>query len=869
MYFVYWLPYELIEYSSSKGLYDVVYDICMYNYKSVQKGDESKSAHYSSYRLTEKTNKNNINIKTKENINENIRQNVVFADNPMQTRFEIPAYDDATYKYGKNNDAELQDFFERPIQIADVDWNIGTDVHLVVDPWTDFFGNKRVINRVNNYNLLRAKLSIKIILNGTPFHYGMAIATYIPLPNYDDLSNVRTSVQQDIIAVSQRPHIFLNPTTSSGGVINCPFFWFQNWLNIPTSQWNQMGALHIRSLNILQHANQGTTSVNIKVFVSAYDVELSVPTSSDSSTLVNQSSDEYGKPIVSNMATSVASAMGLLKEAPVIGQYARATQMLATNIAHVAKAFGYSRPNVISDPVCQKPLLYGNLVNTDMCDTSCKLTLDTKQEISIDAKTAGVDFGDELEIKNIACRQSYLTTITWQPASVSPHLLGSFDVSPYLLDTYTGGELHFTPMAFAALPFKYWRGTIKYRFQIVCSSMHRGRLRVVYDPNGITSAQSLEYNTMFNRIIDISETNDFTIEVGWASSQPYLRTSIPGTTYTTFDLVNPKVIDKDYVNGTLNLYVVNQLVTPGITTNNIYINVYVSACDDIEFAVPHESEIESLHIFNNLQSGLETISENCPDYAPDLEPILSCAITDHYNDVFFGERIVSFRNCLKRYNYHSTIVVTNDGLTDNSTILFTTTDYPIHGGFCNFGIFPYSISPDLRRVNPVHVCLLTYLSPAFVAQRGGIRWKTRLNAVKAEDASETTVYRSDREHIMWEQLAYANEPSTLTQLAAMLTRITRIPIMWTGAAKTITKYGPALEYELPYYNNRRFSSARQVTFNNNNDNFTKSCHTIMFDTLKENSASLLDRYVSVAEDFTLIFFLSVPIMYRYNIPIPA
>lgn len=797
-----------------------------------------------------------------------MHQNVTFADNGMQSRTEILAYDDPTYKYGKNDDATLGGFFERPIQVDEFDWVVGQDCHRVIDPWTSFFGNKRVVNRINNYNLLRAKLSIKIILNGTPFHYGMAIATYVPLPNNDDLSNVRTGVVQDLIAVSQRPHIFLDPTISAGGIINCPFFWFENWLEIPSSNWNQMGALHIRSINILQHANNGTSNVNVKIFVSAYDVELSVPTSKDSTSLVNQSADEYGKPIISNMATSVAQAMGALERVPIIGSYARATEMIASNIATVAKVFGYSRPNVISDPVQQKPMMYGNMSNTDAADTCNKLSLDTKQEVTIDPRVTGVAPSDELEITSITTRPSYLTTMTWQPAYVAPHLLGSFHVSPYLLD-YHNSEMHMTPMAFAAIPFKYWRGTIKYRFQIVCSAMHKGRIRIVYDPQGTTALASTEYNIMYNRVIDIAETSDFTVEVGWASPQPYLRTTIGGVSYPTFSLVNPMAFDEYYVNGTLNVYVVNEMVTPAVTpTNDIFINVYVSSCDDMEFAVPRDTELNQLFVFSN-QSGLETISENCPDYSPDVEPIMSCAVVDHYNDVFFGERIKSFRNCIKRYNFHSTVIATNDGVTTNSIIQFTSTDFPLHGGYDPQGVFPYNSTSALR-LNPVHQTLISYLSTAFLAQRGGMRWKVRLNGDKLHDSSDITVWRSDREHVIWEQLTYSDEPSTLTPLQAMLTRLNRVPISWTGTVKTIAKYGPALEYELPYYNNRRFSTPRLLNNTSaSNASYTKNCHTLMFDVVYETTASYVDRYVAAAEDFTLIFFLSVPIMYRYTIAVPS
>jgi hypothetical protein len=81
-------------------------------------------------------------------------------------------------------------------------------------------------------------------------------------------------------------------------------------------------------------------------------------------------------------------------------------------------------------------------------------------------------------------------------------------------------EIAMPSLAYASMPFQFWKGTIKYRFQVCSSSFHKGRLKFVWDPFG-TPTIAAEYNTAYTQIVDISEANDFTIEVGWGQTTPW------------------------------------------------------------------------------------------------------------------------------------------------------------------------------------------------------------------------------------------------------------------------------------------------------------------------------------------------------------
>lgn len=97
-------------------------------------------------------------------------QTVTFNDlNPSYT-YSVDSSPDATYATADMSDVSLQEFFARPVRIRQFDWGTGTTLTQTFEPWADFFNNKRVINRINNYSMMRAKLHVKFVINGNGFH---------------------------------------------------------------------------------------------------------------------------------------------------------------------------------------------------------------------------------------------------------------------------------------------------------------------------------------------------------------------------------------------------------------------------------------------------------------------------------------------------------------------------------------------------------------------------------------------------------------------------------------------------------------------------------------------------------------------------
>lgn len=818
-----------------------------------------------------------------------------FKDQNASYTYAVDSAPDPTYGIADMGDDHLESFFSRPLNIASFEWAPTLSFYEEINPWSLYFENPRVINRINNFYMMRAKLHVKILINGNGFYFGKLLANYRPLHLSDDLTLDRGLVPVDNIAASQRPHVYIDPTDSTGGDLILPFVYPYNGLSIPLAAWREMGRLSIRELTPLKHSNGATTPITITVFAWAEDVSLSVPTNADSTALSNQctyelldpQADEYGTGPISRPAAITANWMGKLRNAPVIGMYARATELAASAVSGIAQIFGYSRPAVLNDIVPYRPTYVGNMANTNMPDSTTKLSLDAKQEITIDPRTMGLSGVDEMTIASIAGRESYLTSFTWTVDTAPRFAPGSFlwgsHVSPVLWAEHINGtnrEFHFPACAFAALPFKHWRGTMNFRFQIVASSFHKGRLQISYDPFNRIGSQ-WELNTNYSRIVDIAEEKDFTVSIGWGSLHPYCEHLEPNGTVLVQPPYGPNTTDVPSVNpvnqtnGFIGVKIINSLAVPdSLVDNDVTINVFVSMGDDFEVFNPSAQSLQPWTIFPSEQ--LDTQSEllDCQSEMLDesvAEPsapmnqqvdesmLASIDLTDGMSSICFGEKIVSFRQCMKRYGYSTAY-----GLTDTGLLIYkrTCNDFFGYRGYDPQGIHS---TAALQPYNYYKTDVLHYLTPAYTCRRGALRKKIQavnignfaLSSIVIEDSIMRVTRTPQDDTFTIEQIPIDLSVSSSSGLT--YTHTANLTNTWAGTHVTCTKGNPVLEVEFPYQQDKRFLFGKQTDFSQDLGN-----QGYLFEAIGRNDANtstVWHEYTSIGEDYQLAFFTGAPVMY--------
>lgn len=781
-----------------------------------------------------------------------------------------------------DDEVPIKEFLRRPVKIASFAWGPGNFGALdSVDPWIALLENKRISNKLAGYNLFKAKCHVKFVLNGNSFYYGKAMACYLPFSKIDVMTFRNNLELNNRVGMSQCPKVFLDATTSEGAEMVLPFFYPSDYMQLSDPNTTRsLGEIILYTIVGLKHVNQDLSvslnNITITVFAWFEDVELQGPTVKNPTGIVIQSGREKeaaDKP-VSQACTAIAKASKALSTIPIIRPYALAVEMGASLASTIASRFGYSRPLIVQEPCKYIARPTDNTAVTNTTDNSLKLAVDVKQQVTIDPRIVGLDGRDELSIQRIASIDSFLCTFTWPMSSQVNDLLFSSLVSPmqFRVSTLSGTYVHPTAICGASIPFSYWTGSIKYKFQIVSSAFHRGRLAFVYDPNPILTPR--EDNMQFTHIVDIGETREIEMEFGVYRKTQWLEIYDTWADTPPFYIGGAATSVVPWSNGVLNVYVLNDLTTASYNTasmgaavinTDIQIAVYVSAGKDFRLSVPsgrYQKYLPRLAV----QSGTEVadpVGENKP-----VSAISHTNVAKDYTDVMYmGETIDSFRTLLKRFNYYGTFR-SDSGAHPNITFAHTFFHqaYPLFVGATDN--FP------LPGNNICGFTLWNYLACAFAGWRGGIRWKlntTNLtynirigNAdvdyhVGRDTPDNITVHlQNDVDNPSAFFHGYSNYVSEADLVSALKT----LKAKGSGNGVLIKHSEPnTLDFEMPYYTALKFNAGKPLRSSAAHEEYY-TWNFVITRVTPTGSGTVLhyELYCAGAEDTTFFFFTGWPPM---------
>jgi uncharacterized Zn-finger protein len=844
-----------------------------------------------------------------------VKESIVsFSHGDQSWKTTIDSVMDPTRNFGYYGDADLQEYLRRPVKILDQAWTVTTgSFDVEIDPWTLFLEDANVRKRVEGYRLFQGTLNLRIAINGGPLFYAKAIAAYEPMHLWNGHSWATSGTNAYIQQLSQYPHVFLDATTSEGGELVCPFFCNNNWIDLIGDGYKDMGVLKMTSINDLLHANSSSGTVNISVYAWMDNVKLAAPTASTYGTYTTQSGiepvavgaaaislggaliawlahcktacvyagnaegtpheievgmepqagDEYGTGIISKPASTVAKVMGALSNIPSLKPFARPSEMVADTIGKVAHVFGFSRPTILSNIGRVKNKAAGVLANTDQHEAVVKLSLDSKQELSIDPRTVGLSDVDEMAFDYIKQKEAYLTTFEWLESDGGGGALGNIVVGPETCN-HDSGLSYPTPMYTVTLPFEHWRGSIKYRFQLVASQLHRGRMRIVYDPYDPLTTSPGE-NVVYSRIVDLATNRDFEMEVAWNHPRSWLNVNnvLSGTTTVHDGTITPISV---YHNGCLRLEVVNELTSPDpALAQPVYINVFVSAGEDYEVANPNgevirycEYEAQSGVEYEPQADGEELIDESdgVPESPSPIAPIGREDSPDApHVHVFHGEAFKSIRSLLKRYCYHQSFA------SSSTEYRICESNFPVEPGQ-SVGprhITAVGANPSATAYNYTNMTYLNWFKPCYLGWRGGLRSKyfsisdspTLMVATRITDPVSQAICGITPWTISDTDISKAND-ELLVPFAST-----------SGSDAVIPSIDGALEVEFPFYTFSRFAPGRKFLDGSDMDKWLGNDQGHEIFVRNAVTSQPVMRYVAAGDDFSLFFFVGQPgVQYR-------
>lgn len=791
----------------------------------------------------------------------------------------ISAGDDPTRYKASNTDDSLQDFMSRPIEVYQTLITPGTKIAVNFNPWKEFLENKRVINRINNFNNLRGKLHVKFMINGNGFYYGKIIASYLPLAQLNDLE-IGHSIGDlgDICLATQRPHVFLDPCTSTGGQLDLPFFWYRDSLWIPEAEWNKMGTIYIETINQLRNANGSTTPVRVTCFAWMSDVQLSCPTTRDTTALIAQSEYNEGgiisRPLtaLSTMAKSIAGYM------PTYKPFAMAASSVLGVSAEIAKLFGYSRPPDISSPTRYTPKPCFNLSHYDVMDKTTKLSLDSKQELSVDPRIAGLGPEDPLTIDSLVTRQNYIRSINWTTSQSSGVIVGGLLVWPYHYVVNSTAVNNVLPSyALPVLESQYWQGDMVLRVEVACSNFHKGRLLIMYDPAATSAgAITMETNVAYSYILDIAAEKDVTIEIPWSQPAAFGHRAVdyplgnnPGTTQAS--------TTSGADNGAVAVFVLNELTAPGASTAPVELNFYVSWKPGFKIAGPvsvyDQLGFDALSApistsplqFEDLEAQSEQVEADAAkvDHDPTNEMIDYVAGTSAVENmemlVYGGEDIRTMRAFMKRPNLLKLWPVpAGQSLTlyVSEVLMPRPRGYYVNPGWANG--FEYNRNS-----------FMTFGRFAYAGYRGGIRYKmyTPVRGVDVAYAFSKSdkafdLVRLSTVHNFTSTNSSADDFVEARQYVRNLDIISNTPREMQYSNQT-----PAVEAEFPYYSRMRFTPTTSNDIDERFPDNPEEPGRTTYMRVNESGFNVTAReFVSAGEDFQLYFFTGLPPVVKYEDP---
>nr|WPR18050.1 MAG: capsid protein [Chemarfal virus 274] len=791
--------------------------------------------------------------------------NVEFID---ETTEETPAFavDEKAIDTGIYDPSlDLATFLSRPVRIFTTTLAQGAAfaTKTRIDPWSLFMGTQSIKNKLENYRYFRGDLHINVLVNSTPFVYGLYGLSYVPLvfagQSYDP-TDARSTDSNFVVSLTQRPTIFIKPHTNEGGTMRLPFVFHKNYATVQGTSRSLLGALDLYPIVSLASASTSTAGCSVSIYAWMENVSLAGPT------LTLQGS-EYQTGPISRPASIAAAAGRRLKDMPIIGTFAAATEAGMGAVAKIASLFGLTKVATAENVVVNRIMTTRGLASAQIADAHEKLAFDPKAELTVDNSAVGFAKDDELNVAHLCERAAVSTVVPWNQADAADFVVYTANVCPTMGTASTISSkscLFDTPAGMVSRLFAQWRGTVVYKLKLIASQYHQGRLIVSFDPSGVDATADSE-SMVVTRIWDIQETDEMVFKVPFLSdtnfkgcnpnvSQDY---SVRGATAITFS--------QQYHTGRLTIRVGNKLLGPVTTAQaNIVVMTYM---EDAEFANPRrilpnftvmpiqaaEYDLAKAHTYDN-----ESYRVNMGEIVHTLRTLLQ-------RQYFYRRETLTFGAGLSRCTIIMPQYQVNYGYqTSNLGTLYA--DRAVNQAGTGSYNFWYS------NENP-----MLWLAPCFVGQRGAMRWTV---TVPGTGDIDLTMGRFNHNYFGFSAGAANNRVRTTTAtigtsvganaqtaLPGASTTANYVTPTEPGVTLSSTSVTPTVVAEIPYYSEFNFAPTGQ---NNIATSSTEDrARQVYISGLSEGAADtrVIDIYAGAGTDFSFCGFVNVPP--RFDITDPA
>nr|UNZ11801.1 polyprotein [Isses picorna-like virus] len=730
----------------------------------------------------------------------------------------------------------VRNMMAKPIPFYNGEWSTASATGTVLKTWAipgDVVLGPHY-NMLSTFTFFRGHPKIRIQLNGTKFHSGRMIFAFMP---YVDYAN-NEQVLWDMNNWTSFPHVILDAGISNSGILELPFVHMNTYFNtVKKRDWQSLGILRCGVFNKLSSSDTASQNLGITAWISFDECELHLPCAAHSVML-----PKYTPPKTA-MAESLIE--GVVKSALPLVKDLIAPEM--TSIGNVlGGAADQDKPTDPVETTRWVPNAVTGLSKGDGIDRCDRLCLKAGGYTIPDADIISTT-NDDMNILELAKIPTRIMTANWTTTNTTGTRILDLPTQPTCYAKQTADSTVVPPidiltptlLGYVSRGFKYWRGGLRYKVQVIASQMHTGRLLVCYSPGHDLISTDFTKATYLNTlVIDLQEKHEVEFIVPYIAERPWLVSDYG-------DCLNgpegAKRGDPDNLaqTGWLGIFVLNPLATPGSVATSIEINVLVSAADDFELAFPTDfayyqgdgTVLPKTKAFAESLTTQETVTTRTEESVMTLGKGIGRLMTAGPHTM--GEDAMNLKTLLRRYTkaFHNKFSCT---------------------GKC--GQITFANTPCLSSVNKCfnnqdgrqYRTTLSHYSELFAFWRGSLRYKL---VYKVSSLSEATPGLT---------LRVFHVPGTFNIGSPTYQALGQDPALWTGAFEAVgtmvavTDLQGSLEFEIPFYT--PYSQLKTQITGAEYSAFTSTgTIVVIIDAPKENTNFFMqyDLYQSAGDDFSL------------------
>jgi hypothetical protein len=566
-------------------------------------------------------------------------------------------------------------------------------------------GNAPSVDKIKNIYGISATLVLTLEVNANPMQQGLYYLFFLygggTTTSSNQFTNWKLLHRANKYQISQLPNAILNVGCETSVTLRVP--WKSGRLaylyNVTDPGYTSPGTFSIYPMVPLA-TNGGSTLAAYTLWGHYEDVQLGAPTqpqmggSAPKKMLRGKIGDtlaaEQDEKPVSKYLTLASEVTGALSTVPLLNAFAGPLSWVLEASASAAKAWGFSKPNVVTHPMRMVRSLMPYMAVADVGDASEPLSIMAGNHVNY----AGVELGsevDEMSIPYLVQIPSLVTIGSWSTGNAADAAVFAVNIHPRCqVQTITDGAVSLIqhgPMSMVGSFFEGWRGSIILNVKFVKTKFHSGRLLLMFQLNDpFTNTFTPTINGSFNlmrTIVDIREMDEVELTVPYISTFPWAN--------------------EQNIIGVVTAVVLDVLSAPAVVPSTIQVVVTARGGPDMAFGLP-SSNARVPCVQSAYQMDMQCLYKSDVIGKGKVDDV-----TIEVEAATTGEHISSMRQLLKRY---SPIAFTKDPNVNNRNMVLNP--------FYTY-IFRSNAVTVTGLTTVVSRDMFTHLQSWYALSRGGVR----------------------------------------------------------------------------------------------------------------------------------------------------